>query len=271
MVLGAVSHTFLNEVETATGLAIQVESDDRLQSPLLARVQFAPGGVPLHRVSYHPNVIEMADYLIAFQCSFVLRLYALPVEERDDLTDTPVARSESMAWAQTHPASASLPHDRQLAFAEFLRTSLMSMLRSIPVGLWIDRDLCERFPALRHFQEQAIRRQIDTHAALLRPEIQRNIPKVPLGLNLAINAAFAKAWGNAPGATGWTLPYLAVGALPGGESLLRRSEPLARSPANDRQVIQAWADELASPGTETGFPFRAEFAEALRRTISGAE
>ncbi len=145
----------------------------------------------------------MVDYLIVFQCSFVLRLYALPVEERYGLTDTPVARAQSLAWAQTHPASASLPQDRQAAFPDFLRTSLRSMIRSIPVGLWIDRDLRERFPALRDSQEQAIRRQIDTHAALLRPEIQRNIPKVPLAVNFSINAAFTKAWGSTLGKTGW--------------------------------------------------------------------
>jgi len=78
MALGPVSQSFLKEVEATTGLPIQVESDDRLQPPLLARVQVARGGVPLHRVTYHPNAIGMADYLIAFQCSFVLRLYALP-------------------------------------------------------------------------------------------------------------------------------------------------------------------------------------------------
>lgn len=248
MALGAISQSFLKEVEAVTGLPVQVQADAGLQPPLLARVQVARGGVPLHQVIYHPNAIEMADYLIAFQCSFVLRLYALPVAERFDLTDTPAASAESLAWARAHPASASLPQERQIAFAEFLRTSLMSMFRSIPVGLWIDQDLRERFPALRDSQEQAIRRQIDTHAGLLRPELQQNVPRVPLGVNFAINAAFAKFWGGVLGETGWTLPYLAVGALSRGESLLRRSEKLSLAPANDRRLIQAWADELGLGG-----------------------
>jgi len=256
MALGPVSQSFLKEAEAVTGLPVQVQSDAGLQPPLLAPVQVARGGVPLHQVMYHPNVIGMADYLIAVQCSFVLRLYALPAEQRFALTDTPAASAESLAWAKAHPASASLPHERQIAFAEFLRTSLMSMLRSIPMGLWIDQDLRERFPTLRDSQEQAIRRQIETHAGLLRPELQQNVPRVPLALNFAINAAFAKFWGGVLGETGWTLPYFAVGALSRGKSLLHRSEELSPAPAKDRRVIQAWADELGLGGWIQWTPYR---------------
>jgi hypothetical protein len=67
MSLGAISQQFLRDVETATGLPVHVEPDDRLQPPLLARVQIARRGAPLHRVTYHPDARAMADYLIAIQ------------------------------------------------------------------------------------------------------------------------------------------------------------------------------------------------------------
>ena len=256
MSLGAVSETILKQVEAVTGLPVQVESDNRLQAPLLARVQIARGGIPLHRVTYHPSATGMADYLIAFQCSFVMRLYTLPFEERFDLTDTPAARADSLQWAKTHPASSALPSDRQADFADFLRSSLMSMVRSIPVGLWIDSDLRERFPTLREAQEQAIRRQINTHATLLRPDFQQNVPAVPLGINFAINAAFAKFWGGVLGDSGWTLPYLAVGALTQGETLLRRSNELEPVAGNDRRIIEAWAEELGLKAWLAWKPYR---------------
>lgn len=256
MALGTVSQTILKQVEAVTGLPVQVESDNRLQAPLLARVQIARGGVPLHRVTYHPSATAMADYLIAFQCSFVLRLHALPAESRFDLTDTPAARADSLQWAKTHPASLALPPDRQADFADFLRSSLMSMIRSVPVGLWIDNDLRERFPTLHQSQEQAIRRQIETHSTLLLPDFQQHVPAVPLGINFAINAAFAKFWGGILDEPGWTLPYLAVGALNQGETLLRRSKELEPIAANDRRIIEAWAEELGLKAWVAWKPYR---------------
>ena len=46
MSLGAISQQFLRDVETATGLPVHVETDERLQPPLLARVQIARRGAP---------------------------------------------------------------------------------------------------------------------------------------------------------------------------------------------------------------------------------
>lgn len=244
MSLGAISQQFLRDVETATGLPVHVEPDERLQPPLLARVQIARRGAPLHRVTYHPDARAMADYLIASQCAFVLRLHALPATERFDLTDTPVAGEESLRWVRAFPPSASLPPDRQAAFAEFLRTSLLSMVRSVPVGFRVDLDLRTRFPELQEAQEQAIRRQIDIHASVLTPDVQRNIPEAPLRMNLAINAAFAKFWGQELNEPGWTLPYLAAGVVTRGDELMAKAEALGLGPSCDRALIQAWADEL---------------------------
>ncbi|MEI6340522.1 MAG: hypothetical protein WCR07_01070 [Verrucomicrobiota bacterium] len=244
MSLGAISHQFLQQVEALTGLPVRVEPDERLQPPLLARVQVARRGVPLHRVSYHPSARAMADYLIAFQCSFVLRLYALPPAERFELTDAPGTQPDPLDWVRAHPASAQLPADRQAAFADFLRTSLMSMLRSMPAGIWVDHDLRTRFPELREPQEQALRRQIDTHAALFRAEVQRSVPEHPWRLSLAMNAAFAKFWGQELGQPGWMLPYHAAGIAQRGETLLAHLKSLPPLPVNDRPLIDAWASDL---------------------------
>lgn len=156
MSLGPISQQFIREVEAATGRPVDVAADDQLQPPLLARVQIARKGIPVHRVSFHPNASAMVDYLIAFQCSFVLRAHSIPQAMRFDLSDAPSASVETLGWVRAFPPSASLPTDRQVAFADFLRTSLLTMLRSIPIGLRIDRDLRTRFPNLRSAQEQAI-------------------------------------------------------------------------------------------------------------------
>ena len=55
MALGPVSEQILHEIDAVTGLPVQVDVDDRLPPPLLARIQFAWGGDPLHRASFHHN------------------------------------------------------------------------------------------------------------------------------------------------------------------------------------------------------------------------
>ena len=244
MSLSSTTQGFLSEVESSTGLRVVVEEDPRLQAPLLAKVQIARRGIPFHRVSYHPTAQGMADYLVCYQCAFVLRLHSLPSAERFDLMDNPVAQEDCLAWAKTHTAFAALPADDQGSFARFLSTSLISMVRSVPVGLWVDQDLRTRFPELRAAQEQAIRRQVETQSRVLAPEVRQNIPTPALRVNCALNAAFAKVWARELNEPGWCLPYLVDGSAAAGDALLEILEGLLPMPSNDRRLIQAWADHL---------------------------
>ena len=50
------------------------------------------------------------------------------------------------------------------------------MVRSVPVGIWVDQDLRARFPDLRAAQEQAIRRQVDTQAQVVSRRVREDIP-----------------------------------------------------------------------------------------------
>jgi hypothetical protein len=52
----------------------------------------------------------------------------------------------------------------------------MTMVRSVPVGIWVDQNLRARFPDLRAAQEQAIRRQVDTQAQIVSPQVREDIP-----------------------------------------------------------------------------------------------
>jgi hypothetical protein len=245
MSLSATTLGFLKGVESSTGLKVLVEEQgSQLQAPLLAKVQVARRGMPFHRVVYHPSAGDMADYLVCYQCSFILRLHSLPAAERFDLADNPVAQSDCLKWARAHEGSDSIDADRQTQFAEFLKTSLMTMVRSVPVGIWVDQDLRARFPDLRAAQEQAIRRQVDTQAQVVSPRVLEDIPAPALQANCAINAAFAKVWSAEFNQPGWCLPYVVDGSAAGGDALLGVLDGFLATPSNDRRVIQAWADHL---------------------------
>lgn len=245
MSLSATTQGFLREVESSTGLKVLVEEQgSQLQVPLLAKVQVARRGIPFHRVVYHPSAGDMADYLVCFQCSFILRLHSLPAAERFDLADNPVAHEECLKWTKAHEGTGTMDGNRQVEFANFLRTSLMTMVRSVPVGIWVDQDLRARFPDLRAAQEQAIRRQVDTQAQVVSPRVREDIPAPALRVNCAINAAFAKVWSVEFNEPGWCLPYVVDGSAAGGDALLGVMDGFLATPSNDRRVIQAWADHL---------------------------
>ena len=245
MSLSATTQGFLREVESSTGFKVLVEEQGSgLQVPLLAKVQVARRGMPFHRVVYHPSAGGMADYLVCYHCAFILRLHSLPAAERFNLADNSVAEEECLKWTRAHEGSDPSDADRQTEVAGFLRTALMTMVRSVPVGIWVDQDLRARFPDLRAAQEQAIRRQVDTQAQVVSPRVREDVPAPALRANCAINAAFAKVWSVEFNEPGWCLPYVVDGSAAGGEALLGILEGFLATPSNDRRVIQAWADHL---------------------------
>ena len=245
MSLSATTQGFLKEVESSTGFKVLVEEQGSgLQVPLLAKVQVARRGMPFHRVVYHPSAGGMADYLVCYHCAFILRLHSLPAAERFNLADNPVAEEECLKWTRAHEGSDPSDAERQTEVAGFLRTALMTMVRSVPVGIWVDQDLRARFPDLRAAQEQAIRRQVDTQAQVVSPRVREDVPAPALRANCAINAAFAKVWSVEFNEPGWCLPYVVDGSAAGGEALLGILDGYLATPSNDRRVIQAWADHL---------------------------
>ena len=176
------------------------EQGSGLQVPLLAKVQVARRGMPFHRVVYHPSAGGMADYLVCYHCAFILRLHSLPAAERFNLADNPVAEEECLKWTRAHEGSDPSDADRQTEVAGFLRTALMTMVRSVPVGIWVEKR--GQFLILIHEEPKA------------------TLPAPALRVNCAINAAFAKVWSVEFNEPGWCLPYVVDGSAAGGEAVL---------------------------------------------------
>lgn len=156
MALGAISQQILKEVEAVTGRPVFVDADDWRQAQLLPRVQIARHGMPIHQVSYNLSAVGVVGYVIAFQCSFVLRLCTLPEADRLDLDETPKAQAEALNWATTHPASALPPAAGRPA----LRSYSAHGCDPCPLGFGSTGDIRTRFPELRESQEQAIHPQM---------------------------------------------------------------------------------------------------------------
>lgn len=81
MILSATTQQILDELEMITGLPVNLMPNANLR--VSTTVKAARGSAPAHFLSYKPS-IQGLDYAIAFQCSFLLRIYQTPPEDRFD-------------------------------------------------------------------------------------------------------------------------------------------------------------------------------------------
>jgi hypothetical protein len=91
MGLRDVTRAILAQVESTSGYPVLVTEDRSLRT--LASVRMARGKATAHVVTYNPTASSQPDYLIAYQCGFILRFFAVPVSERRDLAPAAHERS----------------------------------------------------------------------------------------------------------------------------------------------------------------------------------
>ena len=91
MSLSEVTQSILDLVEKASGRPVVVTEDRSLRT--MASVRMARGSAPAHVVVYNPDLAATPNYLIAYQCGFILRLFSVSLGERHDLAATPGGRN----------------------------------------------------------------------------------------------------------------------------------------------------------------------------------
>jgi hypothetical protein len=77
MTLREVTRTVIARVEEVSGCPVVVSEDASLKT--LAASRIARGENRIHAISFNPSVVREPDYLICYQCGFILRLFAVPV------------------------------------------------------------------------------------------------------------------------------------------------------------------------------------------------
>jgi hypothetical protein len=149
----------LTQVEESTGLPVHVEPDSTLPQNILAKVTMARGNIPFHQVAYHSRASEVPDYLIVYQCGFILRRYGRPTNDRLDFADSGQGQAIVRNWLVNNAKNPDLAPQSLEKRAQFLHSGLINQLRSIPVGLRVDAWIRDQFPDLHTLQEQALARQ----------------------------------------------------------------------------------------------------------------
>ncbi len=245
MSLRETTRQILELVERASGRPVLVTEDPSLTT--LAAVRMARGDAPAHVIAYNPTAGTQPDYLIAYQCGFILRLFANPPSERWDLAGTAHGREtvHQLLNAADGPA-------RELTLApevvEKLRDQffdgLMLQLRSIPIGLRVDAWILSDYPDLVPLQRGAILRQLQDGQATLSHDVRKIAPLEVYKASVSMNAAFALFWARWWNDPALALPYKSAGFEKAGAQLLAAFDEIPDEPTNDRRLVDAWGAEL---------------------------
>jgi hypothetical protein len=238
------TQSILHDVEATTGTPVEVIPDASLS--VLAKVTMARPGLPAHLVRYNPSRQD-PDYLIAYECGFVLRQYANLPEERLQFTDTDdgrVAVVEMMQGPQGLARSMQLDPLEVQQYADRVRSGLLLQLRSMPVGMRIDAWIHTSYPALADLQMASLAEQQRINAQVLAPKYKAVAPPQIYTANVAMNAAFALFCDRLLGPSGYGVPYRAAGLDHKGRALLECWDRIDADPTHDRELIDAWGHEL---------------------------
>jgi hypothetical protein len=129
-----------------------------------------------------------------------------------------------------------------------LLDGLLSHLRSIPVGMRVDRWLANEFPELAEMQKSSIIRQVQDSAATLAPQHRQVTPQKIYDATQTISAAFASYWADELNEWQLALPFKSTGYFQTGQELLAIWKAAPEAAENDRAIIDAWADKLGIAG-----------------------
>ena len=228
----------VDQVEQITERPIRFAEDAAL--PVMANLRIARNGAAEHVMAIRPGG-ESLDYVVAYQCGFVLRLYQTPPDRRVDFAGSPSEAADRMApllQALVPPGDAA-PGLR--AVAQQVSHWLLLTLRSLPVGLRIEQWLWDKYPALRAQQAAALERQQEENAVHIGWRSGKlRFPPQFLALE-AVHALFAdRLLGTAYFAT----PFEAVGLIEDGRRLFCLLDSTPPEPGADRGLVESWGEAL---------------------------
>ena len=227
----------MERVRQATGAPVEVVMDDSLQA--LAVITASKAGIHFHVLRVNSRLDE-ADYVIAFQCGFLLRQAAIPSGERWQFRIAQRGLS-SVKQMVTGPGGIAdkfrLPAGAVSEISSTLASGLLTQLRSMPIGMRIDSWIEAEFPSLRDLQVASMKSQCGANAHSLSPQVREMTPATIWKSNVSLNSAYATFAAHMIDDRSLTLPYEASGFLDVGQSIVDLLEKVPGDPMSDRDLI----------------------------------
>jgi hypothetical protein len=229
----------LHELEEVGRTPVVLQEDAQL--PNLARIQIASSTRRVHVLSYNPAATAVLPYLVCFQCGLAKRTLLTAADERFNAASTAETYSRVEKLVRQ---KKSIPPHMVSTYTQMITDGLGTQLRSMPVGIRVDRDLYRDHAELRDQQRAAAERSMKENVGCLQPSIRAQAPDLFVQATAGMNAAFAATWSRLWDDESHVVPYRLAGFLDRGEELLASLDTIPESPTHDRELVSKWATVL---------------------------
>ncbi|MFI5165006.1 MAG: hypothetical protein ACHQQS_00130 [Thermoanaerobaculales bacterium] len=236
------------ELERVSGLQVQIVPVHDLG--VMATITASPHVTGSYVISYRPGV-PFKDYLVASECSHVLRILSLPQSERFQFTTNSATANWGMELMKrfSKRSQRSVPPEPALmTFADHLVQGLLGQLRSTPIGMRVDASLAADYPSLADEQAGSLAVQQKEALSCLSPQVRAMAPDEIVSANILLNATHALFCDRLLGTTQFQVPYAASGFKDLGERLVGIFDDVPAGPSSDRALVDAWAREIGLDG-----------------------
>jgi hypothetical protein len=248
--LSKVANNILSRVEAETGKSIQFLRDDKLS--VVAALQIARNGAEFHVFRYKPSN-EPFDYFVAFQAGFVLRLFQNEKSKRFDFSPAPNA----FTHVETLVSAGLKLNQQDLKalpdFAKVVAHWALLTLRSLPIGMRIDRWISTEYPELKELQKAGIAVLQQQNMEVFAYKLGKlSLPTTLLGAN----AAYALFADRLLGSESYGVPYEAMGLASHGRELLQIWDETPAAATSDCDLVNRWASASGMNGWYDWIPYR---------------
>jgi hypothetical protein len=209
--------------------------------PNHARIHVASATEPAHVLTYHPAASPELPYLVCFQCSLAERALRPARDERFNVASSPETYSQVQKLVRD---KQTISEDMVAAYSQMITDGLGVQLRSMPIGIRVDRVLYNAQPELRDMQRVIAERQLKESVGCLSPAIKEMAPELIFNASVGMNAALALAWSRLWNEDAHVVPYRLAGYVGLGERLLAALDAIPGTPHHDRELVSSWAEIL---------------------------
>lgn len=234
----------VSQVETSTGYPVTIQMDPALT--VMATSKAARGNIPFNLIRLRPDLSNIKEYAVCFQCGFILRQALLPPQNQWEITASESAVSEIEA-AVRETVGSKLSEVARRTFAQLMVDGIVTQLRSVPIGLRVDQCLSERYEVLSIQQRDSVTRQLNENLSILSPKVKGMAPENIYAASAGMNSAFAAYWATLWGDNTIALPYELSGFVEISTTLVSLLREIPTESDFDQSLIDSWATELGIP------------------------
>jgi hypothetical protein len=209
--------------------------------PNHARIHIAAENEPAHVLTYKPAAAPELPYLVCFQCGLAERALRSARDERFNVASTPETYTRVQKLVRN---KKTIPEDMVATYSQMITDGLGVQLRSMPIGIRVDRVLYETHPELRGMQRFIAERQLKESVGCLSPSIKEMAPELIFNASVGMNAALALEWSRLWNEDAHVVPYRLAGHVRLGERLLAALDAIPDTPHHDRELVSSWAEVL---------------------------